>query len=467
MTRIGTGMKIILAAMTAALTLSGCFPVTRIERDRYTITAIDSTIRQNAQNIPGDRDNGVIYPSASSVDIHRQYVQHDSEVTRSYPAFLRLGGIEAASFLTSGSSGRGTGNGLFGLYDLLSGKHLGETRIFGANMFRILPYEIRLRWLHDTPNWTIGTAGAEIFLKQRDTTAELTPGSYLVGVLPLYIRKRFFLSDKIPFVMVQPFLGVGLFPSQYLNMGVTLDVGSYGGFNLRGYAGYVAGSSNLLRNSNRRHIDSADYSTAFPYFGIGISALDFVNKTEELFVEWKNQKHSALEVSVLNLDLVRSLSSNAQQFQSVAPGGATPAITGLILHLASATYPLPFGERRFFVGTSLVNLVAISAVETGFGILPIRAGYRFNLLYDELNLEPFAELTYYPQSIIHIGARLSLPMFDFGTVNVVAGYARGGANSNVAFGLDNLGVGRSWSAGYIGIGIGIGDVFHSPAEVMK
>jgi hypothetical protein len=467
----------LFVAAIALIVLPGCFSITRTEKDIYTITDRDTTIRKDVNNAPEQRDNGTIYPSPGTVDIQRTYVQRDSTVMRYYPAFLRLGGIEAASFFTTGFSSNGTGNGIFGLYDLLSGKHTKDTKIFGANMYRLGPYEVRLRWLNDAPNWTVGTAAAELFVQHRDSSIELAPGEYLIGFFPGYIRKRFFLREEIPYVMVVPFFGLGLFPSQYVNFGATLDVGSYGGFNLRGYLGYIAGSSSLFREPTRRRFgqvitDDRDYSAAFPYFGIGISALDFVNKTEELFIEWKDHKHSALEVSGLNIDLVRSLSSNAQSFFTTissnnTPSASTPALTGLIVRLASATYPLPFGERRFWVGTSLANLVALSGTEVGLGILPIRAGYRFNVLYDELNLEPFAELTYYPQSILHIGARLSIPAYDFMMLNVVAGYASGSSNSDVAFGLDGLGVSQSWSAAYIGVGIGIGDVFHTPKEVMR
>jgi hypothetical protein len=261
--------------------------------------------------------------------------------------------------------------------------------------------------------------------------------------------------------MVVPFLGLSIVPSQYVNLGASIDVGSYGGFNIRGYAGYVFGSWLLP------HDDPSDFSLAYPYFGLGVSALDFVNRTEELFIEWKDHKHSALEVSGLNVDLVRSLTAGVQQIGSRSDSGGTSAFSGLIVRAASATYPLPFGDRRLFVGTSLLNIIALSRDEVGFGFLPIRAGYRFNLLDDELNLEPFAELTYYPVTMYHLGARLSVPLYDWGRVNVVAGFVSGSPNSDIALGLENLGVSSSWSTGYVGIGIGIGDVFHTPQEVMR
>ncbi|MBS1911587.1 MAG: hypothetical protein JST22_06355 [Bacteroidetes bacterium] len=461
-----------LFALAGLVLLAGCFPLTRVERDRHTIIERDTLTHRSMNNAPGDRDNGTIYPSPTSTEAVRRYVQHDSDITRSYPAFLRLGGIEAMGAVTSGISRYGPGAGLFGLYGLGASYQQGGARIFGANMYRVMPLEVRLRWLHDAPDWTVGTAAGELFMQESNLTDSLIPGRFLLGVLPLYLRRRFFLREEIPYVMIVPFAGIAVFPSQYVNTGVTLDVGSFGGFNLRGYVGYIAGTSSLFRRNTRRFVDTRNYGAAFPYAGIGISALDFVNKTEELYTEWKDQKHSALEISVLNLELVRSLSSNVGQFQpTVTPGAASPLasipLTGAIVRLASATYPLPLGERRLFVGTSLLNVLAISATQVGFGFLPVRVGYRFNVLYDEINLEPFAEYTYYPQGIIHLGARLSLRIFEYATVDLAAGYAAGAANVNLSNGLQSFGASANWSAPYLGIGIGLGDVFHTPEQVMR
>ena len=462
-----TMKRALLATLTVAVLLPGCFATTRTETERHTLTERDTTVTLDPRSAPGDRDNGVVYPSPTTTEVNRRYQQRDSIVTRDYPAFLRMGGIETASFLTLGSTSAGSGNGLFGLYDLLSLKQPGESRVFGASMYRLMPYEIRLRWLHDMPDWTIGTAAAEIFVKRLDSNVGLSPGGFLVGVLPVYLRKRYYLRREIPYVMVQPFFGVGLFPSQYVNLGATLDVGSYGGMNLRAYLGYATGSSGLFNSSTRRRIDTASYSTEIPYVGIGISVLDFVNTTEELFVEWKDHKHSALEVSVLNVDLVHSLSPSVQMFESSAIASTTPPVTGAIMHLGSANYPLPIGERRLFVGTSLFQMTALSATEVGFGFLPIRVGYRFDVLYDELNLEPFAEFTYYPSTIFNMGLRLSLPVLDRGLLSVTAGYASGTPFNDVGFGFESLGADLDWSAAYFGVGIGIGDVFHTPAEVTR
>jgi hypothetical protein len=460
----------IVLTIAAATALGGCFSISRVETDIYTITQRDTTIREDVRNVPGERDNGTIYPSTRTVEISRNYIERDSVNERLYPAFLRFGGFEAAGLIGGGASTKGSGHGLFGLYDLITAKLPSDTKIFGAYMYRLMPYEVRLRVFEDDPNWTVGTAAYETFIVQKDSNSELASNERLQGYFPLYVRKRFFLRDKPPYAMVVPFLGIGLVPSQYVNFGATFDVGSYGGFNLRAYAGYVAGTSLILQKPE----SSGNYDVSFPYVGIGISTLDFVNKTEELFVEWKDHKHNAIEVSVLNFDLVYSATTKAGSiFKADSPGGRTKADStagfpsGAIVRLGTATYPLPIADGHIFVGTSLFNLLGMARDEVAFGFLPIRAGYRMNLLEHDLNFEPFAEFTYYPSTAFQIGARASLKVYDWAQLNVVAGYVSGSLNLDVLAKADWLKSYGDFSSVYIGVGIGVGDVFHTPEEVLK
>lgn len=470
MKRLSVSIASLAVALLLGSAMTGCYTITRTEKDLYTITKSDTTIREEVNNPPGERENGTIYPSPREVEIIREYVQRDSVVKRYYPAFLRLGGIETASFFATGGSTDGSGNGLFGLYSLLQLKRTDDTKLFTANMYRFMPYELRLRWFDDAPNWTIGTAALEWFQRQTDSSAELDAGERLTGVLPLYIRKRFFLRDEPPYIMVIPFGGLSVFGSQYVNFGSTFDVGSYGGLNFRGYLGYIYGTTNFL----------ADDATgvSYPYFGFGVSALDFVNKTEELFIEWKNHDHNALEVSGLNIDLVRGFSDSAEAFGGNAQNnanGSSPAFTGFLMRFASASIPVPVGDRRWFVGTSLFNLMALNRTDIAFGFLPLRTGYRLNLVADELNLEPFGEFTYYPSTAWHLGARallkvpeipelgLELPI----TINAVAGLVSGSTNLDVIGNFDDLQAPDDFTTPYIGIGIGIGDAIFSPAEVIR
>ncbi|MDB5034167.1 MAG: hypothetical protein JWQ98_1408 [Chlorobi bacterium] len=445
--------------------LSGCFGmfgITRTESDLYTITKRDTTIRQDVRNAPGDRDNGTIYPSPRTVEISRTYVQLDSTVNRYYPDFLRFGVLETAGFIGIGQSDSGGGNGIFGIYKSLELKSPDSTKIFGSAMYRVLPYERVLHAFNDAPDWTVGTAAYETFVIQKDNNAAVSPDERLSGVLPLYVRKRFFLRDKPPYVMVVPFFGVGLLPSQYVNLGATIDVGSYGGFNLRAYAGYVAGSTLAFRDRN-----TTSYDVNFPYFGIGVSALDFVYKNEELNVEWKDQKHSAIEVSAFEADLVYATSPLADSIPARLTDTSNGFPTGFIVKLATATYPLPFADGHFFVGTSFLNVMKMSSSEIALGFLPIRAGYRVTLIKPDLNLEPFAELTYYPSTIYHVGVRASLKIYDWTQLSVMAGYVNGTPHFERVISEPTLqGVG-DFSTFYLGVGIGLGDVFHTPEEVIR
>lgn len=466
---------LVLCIVVASAALGGCFSITRVESDLYTITNRDTTIRETVRNIPGERDNGTIYPSTRSVEITRNYVQRDSTVERNYPAFLRYGGVEAAGFIAGGASTDGGGNGLFGLYNLLSGKFPEDTKLFDAYMYRLVPYEVRLRAFDDAPDWTLGTAAYEQFIIQRDSSAVIASNESLSGVLPIYVRKRFFFREEPPYVMVVPFLGLGLFPSQYVNLGATFDVGSYGGFNLRAYLGYIAGTTLTLIDTNNQ----GNQDVRFPYFGIGISALDFVNRTEELFTEWKDHDHSAIEVSVLNTDLVYSTSSNVGSLFRNYPRSFDPVTgrfgfdsttsfpSGAIIRFATAHYPLPFADGKFFVGTSLFNFIGLSAEEIAYGFLPIRAGYRLDLIAPDLALEPFAEYTYHPTSAFHLGARASLKITDWSRMSVVAGYVNGTANDDVTDRVKDLRTSSDFSTFYIGVGLGLGDFFFTPEEVRR
>lgn len=448
--------------LVAAVTVAGCFSYTRTETDIYTITQRDTTIREDVRNVPGERDNGTIYPSTRSVEITRNYVNRDSIVNRYYPAFLRFGGFEAAAFIGTGGSTDGSGNGLFGLYKVFNGKHADSSKIFPGYMYRLMPYEVRLQAFKDDPDWTFGTAAYEIFINQLDSSSALEANESVSGILPLYVRKRFFLREKPPYVMVVPFFGLGLLPSQYVNLGATLDVGSYGGFNLRAYAGFVSGTKLTFKDPSAR----TNNEVSFPYFGIGVSALDFVNRTEELFIEWKDHDHSAIEVSALDIEFVYSATDSAEVFGSTKTSiGSFP--TGVAGRVASANFPLPIADGNFFVGTSLFNLMALSKAEVAFGFLPIRVGYRKSLLENDLNLEPFAEYTYYPSTAFRAGIKTSLKLYDWTRISVTAAYATGSINLDVLTGLEELQSLGDFSTIYFGVGLGIGDIIHTVEEVNR
>lgn len=467
-------MNRILLLATLAVTvvlMSGCFTLTRTESDLYRITQRDTTIREDVRNAPGERDNGTVYPSPRTVDIDRRYLQRDSTVKRYYPAYLRAGGIETAGFIAPGTSSQGTGNGLFGLYRFLTFQNPQGSKIFGSYMYRLMPYEVRLRIFDDEPNWTLGTAAYESFTFQNDSLSGISPGESLDGLLPIYVRKRFFLREDPPYVMVVPFFGVAFFPSVYVNLGATFDVGSYGGFNIRAYAGYITGTDWVSAQNDRRN---RDFSASYPYFGVGVSALDFVNTTPELFIEWKDHKHNAIEVSAASIDVVYSTSQDSGSFFSnINSNGVNLPTTksafpsGFMFRLASANIPLNFADGNFFLGTTLFNGMLLSKTEVGFGFLPIRVGYRKPLLGDDLNAQAYLEYTYFPSTLFNVGTRVSLKIYDWVTMDVVAGYVNGSTNVDVITDIPELAAFKSFSTFYFGVGINGGHIFNSLETVRR
>src|SRR5690606_14475429 len=119
--------------------------------------------------------------------------------------------------------------------------------------------------------------------------------------------------------------------------------------------------------------------------------------------------------------------------------------------------------------------MALNGTDVAFGFLPLRTGYRIDLLNDELNLEPFAELTYFPSTAFHAGARMVLEVPEIPeiglegcpfTMNLVLGMVSGSTNLDVLTGVEELAAPDSFTTPYIGFGIGVGDALFTPEEVM-
>src|SRR5665213_2504550 len=240
---------ILVAALAAGL--AGCIshvesPITRTETDYYTITDRDTTVSETARNVPGSSaDNGVVFPSSRETYINRHTLSHDSTYDRKYPNFLRFGGIETAGLIGS-SSTNGLGPGLFGIFalfdnnqflatssgqqvfgtiyrppDSLHPQNTNGNQVFKGELIRFMPYEYRLRWFNDAPNWTIGWSAIELLAPDENRDHWLT--SYAANV---YLRRRIFLRDQIPYLIFSPFFGVSVFPSGYINLGGELQFGS-------------------------------------------------------------------------------------------------------------------------------------------------------------------------------------------------------------------------------------------------
>lgn len=435
-------MQYALCLIVLAAILTGC--VTRTEVETYTITTRDTTVTEKMHNAPGQRDNGVVYPTSREYNQVGNVTDYDSIHLRQYPAFLRYGVVEFASFIGTGDASNGFGGGQFGVYglfDTLMGWS-GHGKAYPGWFIRLMPMEYRLRWFRDSPNWTIGTSIGEAWAPEADFNKSI------IGLFPLYIHKRFFLRDKIPYLIFEPTFGIGAWPWQYVNIGATLDLGSLGGFNMRAYLGYIAGTR-LTTFGNGDFVRTS----SFPYFGLGMSVLDFVNTVQETQEEWSQYKQSSLEVGILNMTVLHSFTGGGSIL-----GSTLGFPTGLAFRFATVTYPIWALGGNVNVGTSLFNLVVISQDAGGLGILPLRVGYRMLLLPDELTNEPFLEYNYYPSSFMHIGDKLTLaPMSRF-TINAFIGYVSGARNALVGNGW--LTAANTFSGAYFGIGIGYDAMFN-------
>lgn len=422
---------------------------TRRETDVYRITTEDSTVVNKVQNQPGNRSNGVVYPSSRVIETKRNLIQADSVVVREYPNFIRMGLFESVGLIGSNSAGQGLGVGMFGLFydpaDYFSNEIQGKSSaLFGGGLYRFGMYEARLNWFKGAKNWTIGTNFFEMFLPEADNSKTFA------SVFPIYVRKRFYLREDIPYLCVTPSLGLGYLPSQYIHGSVSLDFGSIGGLNVRAYAGGVFGGN----ASGNRFNSTAESSTSFfPYFGIGASVLDFLNKESELGTEWKDMPHSGWDIGVASLGFFSTPADSGVDFIS------SMGVNGLQLRLANASLAIPYLNNRFYAGTSLFNILAYGSGQWGMAVFPIRAGYWHTLLEDELSLEPFMEIGYYPSTFIHGGVRVNLALHQIADVSLQAGYMNGNSVGGMNnFLTDALGdKGLPFGGVYIGLTFGIFD----------
>ncbi|MBM2816199.1 MAG: hypothetical protein HW421_2961 [Ignavibacteria bacterium] len=453
-------IKLLLVIMVFS-SFAGC-GITRTETDIYTHTIRDTTTLYQQVNAPGSRDNGVVFPSSRTIKSERNITQYDSIVERLYPDFIRLCAFESVGLMFTGAESHGLSSGLFGLFwdfnrdlQLDSGK---SNVLFGGGMYRFLTYEWRLRWFRDAKDWTYGTTGLEVIMPE--ARLEKT----LISFGTMYIRKRFFLREKIPYIAITPSVGLGVFPSQYVNLSGSLDIGSIGGLNLRAYLGFAIGSNpdwaTQVVNSTRKQ---ESQSISFPYAGIGISFLDFLNRVEETKTEWKFHEHSAWNVGLLQFAY---LSSGAKGSLTSGDSAKKSIFNGLWVRLLNSSVALPLFDYKLYAGTSFINLFGLGYNEFGFGILPIRIGFWQTLILDELTLEPFLEYNYYPSDFVNFGARINLRFSDIANVSFLVGYASGETKEILGNNITSVyGTPISFSRSYIGFSIGIMDQIFFPEHL--
>ncbi|MBK9248753.1 MAG: hypothetical protein IPM69_11700 [Ignavibacteria bacterium] len=220
--------------------------ITRIEQDAFTITTKDTTVTELSKNAPGQRSNGIIYPSSKTLDTREFTTQYDSIVERSYPKFIRIGLFESVGLVGTSKPDVGIGSGMFGImgyfdpdFGVITKGDTTRNVFFTGGIYRFGIVESRLRWFNDAKDWTIGTSIIEVI------TPEVSNDKSLFSLFPLYIRKRYFLREEIPYIAITPSFGFGYLGSLYGNIGASLDVGSLGGLNFRGYIGFAAGMNYL------------------------------------------------------------------------------------------------------------------------------------------------------------------------------------------------------------------------------
>ncbi|TAL68475.1 MAG: hypothetical protein EPN82_10820 [Bacteroidetes bacterium] len=441
----------------------GCISYSRTETDIYTISEMDTTTSYIDKNAPGNRDNGIIYSSSRTVESKRDLIQRDSTVTREYPNFIRLGLFESVGLIGSGSN-YAAGMGMFGVFpdfENLKTSYTGGTgKIFSGGLYRFGVVEWRLRWFRDAKDWTYGTSGLEIIMPDARTEYALA------SIAPLYIRKRWFLREQIPYIAITAHTGIGWYPSQYLNLAGSIDVGSIGGLNVRAYLGLAAGQNpkgspqvKMSPAFNSSTIKSV--TSVFPYFGIGISVLDFLNRVPETYREWKDHEHSSWDIGLTQMILLNSGASSIYNTNN-----SSTLLTGYILRLANASVALPLLDWKLYAGTSLINFIVLGNDEWGMGILPLRLGIWQTVIMDELSVEPFIEYNYYPSEIFHLGGRLNLRVTEGINLGLAVGYASGSTVRR--FGSDmmrQLGKPMSFSRPYIGLSIGIFDRIFFPEHL--
>lgn len=433
----------------------------RYETDTYTKTERDTVFNYHVKNAPGNRDNGIVYPSSKVITKERYVSQYDSVVKRKFPDFIRVGFFEGVGIF-GGAQKNSIGTGLFGIHPSLSNLDTefrgDESAFVPGGIYRVGIYEHRLRWFRDAPGWTIGTSIYEAIVPDARTERTLT------SILPIYIRKRYYLREEIPYISWGPQFGIGLYPSQYVNAAMALEIGSIGGLNIRAYAGLAAGANQTFTNQveGSDFVDEAQ-TVVQPYFGLGVSVLDFRNRVPELYKEYKDHDHSSWYVGWAEFYIVNS-NTEQSAFGEFEEGDLpeSQVFNGFIFRFANAGVALPILNHKLYAGTSLINMIILGRNDFGLSFLPIRIGYWNELIKDELAIDPFFEYNYYPSQMYNFGARVNLRIFDNLSLSGVLGYISGSTITNDDLGddlIEQFGNPTDFSNYYFGIGINANRVF--------
>ncbi len=415
-------------------------PLTRTERELYTVVLRDTLQRSRIVPPPGETHRGVLFPTARQVHSSQELLLRDSVVERHYPNFIRFGLFESVGLIGTASADEGYGAGLFGLFpDRLDWENPSGGHLFTGAWYRLLPVEYRFRWF-DAPDWSIGSVALEAL--------QLSWNDALVGILPLYLRKRWYWRDLPPYAALSLGGGVSIFPSQYVNLFGSAELGSLGGVNLRAYAGVVLGQT----PANSRWSSSGQgISLTQPYAGIGVSLMDFLNRERELEEEWQYHRHSAWSVGIGQFAFLRSGTE-----RSIWTEGSSPLLTGMVVRLLPVQLAAPLPQLPgLYAGTALSSIVIMGTDAGGVGILPLRLGYWQELVPGALALDGSAEWLYHPSSVLHLSGRLVLRTSDLTNLFLVMGFASGSVLRATELDWDILRQSARFQGWYIGIGMGL------------
>jgi len=396
----------------------------RHETDYFTNISKDTTYVHTVLNAPDNKDRGVVAPSNRTVSRERVIWLADSQVTRTYPDFIRLGVLESAGLL-GGNPDMSFGAGIFGMHPEFNLDQIDQfergtaNSIFAGGLYRAGITEFRLRWFNDAPNWSIGLTTFEAIVPD----AEVENGLFGFGVLN--VRKRFYLSEEIPYLTLTPGFGLAVYPSIYGNLSLQLEAGSIGGVNMRAYLGVAGGinptyAPNILGNE---YHDGTAVNTIIPYGGLGVSIYDFVNKPEETEEVIEEMEHSAWNFSiaklyVLNAGVESSLFGNQTDDNPVF-------FTGFGIKLLSTEVALPILDHRISLGTSLLNIWQPGLLNFAFTILPIRFGYYYQPNNTSIVFHPHIEAGFYPGSLYNAGLDVMLINSDYLSTGISLGYTIG------------------------------------------
>ena len=519
--------KYTLIILLASILLQSCmFDLhKRKEENTYTKTYRDTTYTHYVHDAPGNEDGGVIHPSTSTIVQERDLINsYDSVLTWTYPDYIRLGLAEAIG-VWGGDNNYNLAKGPFGAFpNPIPSSNSAEYRksregVVTGGIYRFGIYEDRLR-----PKWkgeeikglSYGIHLFEYIIPDGREEMEM------IGFPAYYINWRHYFSREVPYQALKISLGFGInalnfatsrnpFESYYLNISASYDVGSMAGMNFRAYIGYAFGNngadSYVLADADKyvpgyEQLYNKDNpfttSPSLFYAGVGISLLDFINLPEELYVEYKDQPISGLNVGGLEVGMVMTSQTSMFSPPDVDPKD-DKAIKGIRLSVANTRIQLPFLDYRVYLGTSAVDLIILGqsdksqeidalGFDLGLGLevdqktivpqaaiafLPIRLGMFWETPLEGWVAEPFLQYGYYPSTYFEVGAKVRARIFDESDASMNVNFNFGYINGNMAGNMDTgtllddskfRGL-ADFSSVYFGISIGFWDKIFRPEDL--